>query len=305
MKTVNRIGLLVLVCVLTACTFNQKIQQEPNSVLTIVKDTSSNSSSIALLRDSTVLNNSPDSTFIVPAFHLDSTLSEKLVTSQIVKTDTLTSKGSKTNSTPIIIQLDADQEQEIRIRITRLERLLNSAWNKYYNIHTLLDRFVKLEATERLLHIHHYASSTNRMNKDQSGLQFIVQSSFPYHISNQEVQKDIIKIAQSFTHALLRYSSVSDSKLEQTDAQIAIYYEGDTTMQITQQLSSEFNQLKLPYSIEQKASNYSFLHITLRSNNFFQNDQQKWEATEQRIDKDIRLLKRRIEEGKEITLPKK
>lgn len=194
---------------------------------------------------------------------------------------------------PKINSLVSAEEQKLRIQIDKQERLLGSAWKKYYNIHALLERYVKLEATDRLLNINHYKTEATRLNNNQSGLQFIIRSKLP-NTTPQLAGIDLLKIGESFVNALLRYSQVSSTDLKSTDAQISLTFYGNISTPLITKVETEMNKLGLTYTTQQHPANELIVHIALSSDNFFHKDLQKWERTEQRINRDIRVLEGRI-----------
>jgi len=196
-------------------------------------------------------------------------------------------------TTPPLNKVTSAEEQKLQIQISKQERLLGSAWKKYYNIHALLERYVKLEATDRLLNINHYNTEAIRLNNNQSGLQFIIRSKLA-NTSPQLARKDLVKIGESFVNALLRYSQVSSTDLKSTDAKISLAFYGNVSSTLITQVETELNKLGLTYTTQQNPANELIVHIALSSDNFFQKDLKKWERIEQKINRDIRMLEGRI-----------
>lgn len=228
--------------------------------------------------------------------YLQSPIAQAVDMAKTVLKDSMTVQEEKTDTiSPQMAKLKMEQERKLQIQISKQERLLNSAWKKYYNIHSLLERYVKLEATERLLNIKHYNTTTKRVNNNKSGLQFVVRSQIPAGTSLTAARKDLLKLTESFTNALVRYSQVSNKAIDKTDAQITLTFYGNVGTALISSVEQELNKLSMTYSTQQLSSDQLVLHIALSSDNFFQTDLVKWEQTEQKINRDIRILEKKME----------
>jgi hypothetical protein len=191
-------------------------------------------------------------------------------------------------------RIKEEKEKALEWDIMQLNSNKAKSKERYIELHKYFERYTKVEATNRQLNIDYYTSKAIRLNKNQTGVQFIITSNFPQNISKKRIVADIEKLASTSVQALSRYESVSMIEYENINFEIEIKYYGNSVA-LEKSIKSEFDKLKAPYKFIKGESEETFLQIEVISSNIFEKDYQKWIKKEQQINRKIRMKQMQLQ----------
>lgn len=188
------------------------------------------------------------------------------------------------------------REQKIRALENDIERLKNKkkkAAQKYQDLQKYFERYIKVEATNRLLNINHYSTNAQRLNQNLNGLLLAINSNLSNDLSTSAKLQDIEKLALSVVAALKRYQKVSNIDYNQLKTSIQIQGYGiDTKME--GEIRTMFKQLNIPCQFSFINDENISLQIEVISNHFFEQNYQEWLLEDQRISRQIRMKEIKI-----------
>lgn len=283
--------LLISVLFIVSCRGVKNGQGTIQSAKTITKDTTTllmtindsmaiDSNNIVLSNDSISIDSSSniaflDSTNIV----MDSVEIARLEAERLEMEEAKRIKAQKTKA------LETD--------IENLKKRKNKAQKKYQEKHKLLERYLKVEATNRLLDINYYSATANRSNRNLTGLQFLVNSNFPQNLSQNILSNNTEKLVLSVISALNRYQNISEIDYNKLNTSIEIQCYG-ANPKLQNSIKSAFDKLGLPCQFVFSEGNNITLQIQFFSNVFFEQDFKEWSLEEQRINRKIRIKEIKI-----------
>lgn len=282
----NILLIIVLLLIIISC----RSVKNSNGIVESAKSVKVDSSAVSM--DSTLLDST---TIVLDSLQIDSTINLVGSDSSQIILDSATfalmeaERLAKAEAERIKIQ----KKEAIEWDIKKLNLQKNKLENKYLDQHKYFERYLKVEATNRLIHINNYTSTAIRLNKNSIGLQFTITSNF-HELSKKNALDNTKKLVEATISALNRYKRVSETDYNQLNFSIQVLCYGTNSM-IEKKIKDKFENFGVPYETSFSEDNNTFLQIQIISMNVFQHDYKEWLLQEQRIDRKIRIKEMKID----------